>query len=511
MIIELVANRRGLGVTVFLAGAASLATEMGASRLVAPYFGSSNVVWANVIGLMLAFLALGYWLGGRLADLRPQRTLLAQILLVAALLLAATPFAARPLLRMALHGVDALSVGVVLGSFAGVLVLFVLPVTLMGAVSPFAIRLAISDIGEAGRIAGRLYALSTVGSILGTFVAALVAIPLVGTRRTLLGAAVLLALAAVPLAPRRALAVAILVAAAVALPPGGIKRASGVIWEGESQYQYVRVVQYDDGSRALEENEGIADQSLWYPHSVLTGGYWDQFQVLPRLLVRPPRNVLVLGNAGGTVSRAFNHFYSFAHVDGVELDPLVTSVGRRFFELRPGPHLRTITADARVFLESTQRRYDIIVIDAYRQPYIPFQLATEEFFKLVRAHLAPGGEIALNVAATPRDHRLSEGVGTTLAAVFPQVWRWSALRFSDILFAFSSPRSRNDLTRRAATVALPLRPLVPLFRRRLTRLQAHGAPWTDDRAPVEWVTDRMLAEQIARGQGLDELPLPTQP
>jgi hypothetical protein len=176
-----VAKVRGLGATVFLVGAASLATEMGASRLIAPYFGNSNVVWANVIGLMLAFLALGYWLGGRLADARPQRRVLGQLLLAAALLLAATPFAARPLLRGALHGFDALSIGVVLGSFAGVLVLFVLPVTLMGAVSPFAIRLAISDIGEAGRTAGRLYALSTVGSILGTFVAALLTIPLVGT------------------------------------------------------------------------------------------------------------------------------------------------------------------------------------------------------------------------------------------------------------------------------------------------------------------------------------------
>jgi len=506
-----VANLRGLGVTVFLAGSASLATEMGASRLVAPYFGSSNVVWANVIGLMLAFLALGYWLGGRVADARPERGVLALILLASALLLATTPFAARPLLRVALHGFNALSIGIVLGSFVGVLVLFVLPVTLMGAVSPFAVRLAISDVTEAGRVAGRLYALSTVGSILGTFAAALFAIPLVGTQRTLLGAAALLAVAAVPLAPRRALAVALVVAAAAALPPGGIKSSSGVIWEGESRYGYLRVVQYADGSRALQENEGIADQSLWYPHSVLTGGYWDQFQVLPRLLVRPPRNALVLGNAGGTVSRALAHFYPGVRVDGVELDPLVTSAGRRFLGLRETNGVRTITADARVFLASTHRRYDVIVVDAYRQPYIPFQLATEEFFRLVRDHLTPGGVVALNVAAIPTDRTLTEDVGTTLATAFPQVWRWSALRFSDVLFAFRSRRSRGGLLRRAGLVAPALRPLVPLFRRELTQLEPHGSAWTDDRAPVEWVTDRMLAEQIARGQGLDEQPLPTEP
>ncbi len=297
----------------------------------------------------------------------------------------------------------------------------------------------------------------------------------------------------------------------MALPPGGIKRSSGVIWEGESQYSYVRVVQYDDGSRALQENEGIADQSLWYPHSVLTGGYWDQFELLPRLLVRPLRNVLILGNAGGTVSRALNHFYPLAHVDGVELDPLVTSVGRRFFGLRTTQNMRTVTADARVFLETTRRRYDLIVVDAYRQPYIPFQLATQEFFRLVSDHLTAEGLVALNVAAIPRDHRLAEEVGTTLASVFPQVWRWTALRFSDVLFAFRSSRSRTDLVRRAQLVPLPLRPLVPLFRSELTQIHPHGAAWTDDRAPVEWTTDRLLVEQIARGQGLDEQPLPTQP
>jgi len=135
---------------------------------------------------MLAFLALGYWLGGRAADARPEPALLGQVLLAASLLLAVTPFAARPLLRLALDGFNSLSVGVVAGSFIGVLALFVLPVTLTGAVAPFAVRLALTDVEEAGRVAGRLYALSTIGSILGTFLSALVAIPLLGTRRTLL-------------------------------------------------------------------------------------------------------------------------------------------------------------------------------------------------------------------------------------------------------------------------------------------------------------------------------------
>ena len=502
---------RTLGVTVFLAGTASLATEIAASRLVAPYFGSSNVVWANVIGLMLAFLAVGYWAGGKVADRWPTPSALAAILLASALALIVVPFAAHPLLRAALHGFNSVSTGVVVGSFTAVLALFAVPVVLMGAVAPFALRLALSSVDESGRVAGRLYALSTTGSILGTFVAALVAIPLVGTQRTLLACAVLLALAAAPLAPLGALPVLAVAGALAALPPGGVKRTGGVLWEGESAYQYVRVLQYSDGSRALELNEGIAQQSVWYPHSVLTGGYWDLFDLMPLLLDRPVRTVLVLGDAGGTIPRAYARFFPRARIDGVELDPVVTRAARRFFGLGSIRHLHTITADARVYLERTTKRYDVVILDAYRQPYIPFQLATEQFFRLVRAHLSPGGVVALNVAATPRDRGLTRGIGTTLAAVFPEVWRWTALRFSDLVFAFDRPQSRKTLVARASAAPERLQPLVPLFAHEVARVQPAGSPWTDDRAPVEWVTDRMLVEQIAHGHGLDEHYLPTAP
>ena len=502
---------RGLGVTVFLAGVASLATEIAASRLVAPYFGSSNVVWANVIGIVLLFLALGYWLGGRLADARPRPAVLAVILLTASVGLLVIPYAARPLLRAALHGFGALSAGIVVGSFFSVLALFAVPVLLMGAVAPFALRLALPSVSESGRVAGRLYALSTGGSILGTFLAALVAIPLIGTQRTLLSCAGLLALSAVPLAPLGALAVVTVSAVLAALPPGGVKRTAGVLWEAQSPYQYVRVVQYADGARALELNEGIAQQSLWYPHTVLTGGYWDLFDLIPPLLSTPARSALVLGDAGGTIPRAYAHFFPGLKITGVELDPAVTDAARRFLGLGSIRTLHTVTADARVYLERTNRRFDIVIVDAYRQPYIPFQLATEQFFQLVREHLKPGGVIALNVAATPHDHALTQGIVTTLAREFPQVWLWRALRFNDLVFAFKQPARRASLVARTRAAPRPLRALLPLFARELTRPSPRGTPWTDDLAPVEWVTDQMLAEQIASGQGLDEHLLPTAP
>jgi spermidine synthase len=497
---------RRLEPVVFLAGGGILATEIAASRLLAPYFGSSTVVWANIIGLTLAYLALGYWLGGRLVDRRPEPLLLARILLLAAVALAITPFAARPILDVALRGLDALSVGAVVGSFFAALALFAVPITALGAVAPFAVRLALDHVADAGKVAGRLYALSTAGSLVGTFGAALVSIPFAGTQRTLVGTAAFLALAAALLASRRWLLAPVAAAALLALPAGHVKQS---LYETESHYQFIRVLE-EDGVRKLELNEGIAIHSEWRRDSVLTGGVWDLFLMLPPLLPEPPRRMLVIGNAGGTIARAYGRFYPEVEIDGVEIDPKLNEVALRFFGAGDNPRLRLIAADGRPFLETSDRRYDLIVVDAYRQPYVPFQLATQEFFQLAREHLRPGGVVAVNVAATLHDEGLERAIGTTALTAFPQVWRWRVLRFNVLLFAFQRPLPRSELLARAGRARGPIRLLLPPFERiRLSRPQ--GRPLTDDRAPVEWLTDRMIFEQIARGEGLDEQRLPTKP
>jgi hypothetical protein len=221
--------------------------------------------------------------------------------------------------------------------------------------------------------------------------------------------------------------------------------------------------------------------------------------------------MLVVGNAGGTVARAYGRFYPRVAIDGLEIDRAVTDAGRRFLGLDDNPRLRVYTADARPFLARTDRRYDLIVVDAYRQPYVPFDLAPREFFTLVREHLRPGGVVAMNVARVPGDDRLARAIGTTLLTVFPQVWRWPALRFNDLLLATDLPVARARLTARAQLAPEPVRRLAPLFARELVRMRPDGAPLTDDRAPVEWLMDRMLVEQIRSGGGLDERSLPTAP
>jgi spermidine synthase len=504
-------GRTRLGVLVFMAGAGTLATEIAASRLLAPYFGSSTIVWANIIGLILVYLALGYWLGGKVADRRPEPRVLGTIVLVAALFIAALPFVARPILDAAVRGLDAVSVGAVVGSFFAALALFAVPVTLLGSVSPFAIRLALHDVGEAGTVAGRLYALSTVGSILGTFLSALVLIPLIGTQRTMLGAAALLVLSAALILGNRWQIATVAVAALLFIPAGTIKDSAGLLYEAESTYQYVQVVERSDGSRALKLNEGVAVHSVWYPDSVLTGGEWDMFLLVPPLLDRPLERMLVIGNAGGTIARAYGKLYPDVAIDGVEIDPEVSEAGRRYLGLGDNPKLHVVTADGRPFLQETSSRYDVIVVDAYRQPYIPFYLATKEFFQLARERLAPGGVLALNVAAVPGDERLSSAIGSTVLAAFPQAWRWKPLRFNELVLAFDRPVARDGLISRVGDANPEVGSLVPLFRAGLEPMEADEEVLTDDRAPVEWLTDRMIIDFIAEGGDLDEASLPTAP
>src|SRR3954447_16785946 len=309
-----------LAAVVFVVGSASLGTEIAAARLLAPYFGASTTVWANTIATVLVALSIGYWLGGRLAARHPLQRHMCALVLVAAVGLAAVPFVARPFLDAAVGALSSVSAGAVLGSPLGVLVLVAGPVLLLGAVAPYAIRLSLEEIASSGSIAGRLYAISTAGSLVGTFVSALVLIPFVGTRRTFLVFALALALVAALGMRRRWLLVPLALAALIALPVGQIKAGGAdggrVVYEADTQYQYARVVQGADGTRALELNEGLARHSRYRPGSYLTDDYWDGFLVDPRAVQeRPPRRLAILGNAAGTTARAYGHYFPGTRID----------------------------------------------------------------------------------------------------------------------------------------------------------------------------------------------------
>jgi spermidine synthase len=500
--------------TVFVAGLTTLAVEITASRLLGNIFGTSNLVWANIIGLMLLYLAAGYFLGGRWADRSPYPRTFYSILIVAAALTGLVPLVARPVLRLAAEAMLGLDAVVAGGSFLGVLILFSAPVTLLGCASPFAIRLALKDPAQTGAVAGRIYAVSTLGSLVGTFLPVLVLVPTIGTAATfLLFAGLLFAVAFIGLwgvDRRRAvlsLSLPAIVAVAAALTLSGSQRPlPGLIPESEieSAYNFIQVVERD-GTRYLLLNEGQGIHSVYNPNQLETGGTWDYFLAAPYFNESPraPGSLAVVGLAAGTIPKQYTAVFGPLPIDGIEIDPAIVAVGRRWFDMTE-PNLNVIVDDGRVALASSPRRYDVVAVDAYRVPYIPWHLTTREFFEEVRAKLTDDGVLVINVGRTPGDDRLVQAMVGTLSAVFPTVHVAEVPdSFNSILYATVQPTRAANL--RASLQRLP-EDAHPLLRGALARVALNLRPtpqsdtvFTDDLAPVEFISNAIVLDFFLRG------------
>ena len=501
-----------LRILVFAGGFASIGVELTASRLVAPYFGSSTFIWASLIGLTLAFLSLGYVLGGRLADRRPEPAVLYAVAAAAAVAIGTIPFVARPMLIGSLEAFNQLDAGAFYGSLVGTLLLLAPPITLLGFISPFAIRLQLSDVASAGETAGSLYALSTIGSITGSFVPVLVLIPTIGTAATFIVLSLVLLVPAVAgLVAARARPVALVAAlAALAIPALSLAAPSGVrppdrgvlIHERESAYNYIQVVD-EGGRRSLILNEGRAVHSIYDPDELLTGGPWDYFMVAPLLVdgrsAPAPRDALLIGLAGGTVARQLTAAYGPIPISGVEIDPEIDRVAREYFALDELANVDVIVADGRYALKSSAATFDLIGVDAYRQPYIPFQLTSREFFQEVSDRLRPGGVAVVNAGRTSTDFRLVEALGATMRDVFPHVMAIDVDRYTNtILVGSETPLSAESLVQNVEGLAdaSPVREVAgwSLASGNIRAIEPGGLVFTDDRAPVELVIDQMILD-----------------
>ena len=510
--------RKYLYITVFVSGMTSMAAEFGASRLLGNIFGTSNPVWAVIIGLILVYLTAGYFLGGRWADRSPHPKTMYAILAWGAFTLGIVPYVSSPVLRLAANAFDNLQIGILAGAFVGVLVLFTVPVTLFGMISPFAIRLTMNDAGKAGNVSGTIYGISTIGSFIGTFLPTLLLIPTIGTTRTFLVFSLTLlfvALAGLGLSAGRRvvfpylLMVVGLVLLAFLGGGGGIKHSSGQIYETESAYNYIQVVEFN-GTRYLRLNEGQGWHSIYNPQTLEYGGPWQQFLVGPffyaNRLPEDIHRIAIIGLAAGTTARQAAAVFPNVVIDGFEIDPKIVDVGLKYFDMNV-PNLNVIIQDGRWGLAHSLEKYDLISVDAYRPPYIPPHLTTQEFFQIAADHLNPDGALAINVGRAPGDRRLIDGFATTLGTIFPSIYVMDIPNtFNSMIYATLQPTDAINLERNLATLtgrkdtnAL----LVDSITLTLSNLQAapkNTVVFTDDRSPIEWITNTMILNFILQGE-----------
>lgn len=484
---------------VFLGGVSSMGIEMSASRLLRPFFGDSILIWANIIGLILIYLTLGYYLGGRWADRDPRAVTLYRAMAWAGFATGVLPFVARPFLQLAIPALQKFDAGLGFTSFAGTLVLFFVPVTLLGCVSPFAIRLSTREVSSSGATAGSLYALSTAGSIVGVFGTVFVLFAVLGTRGTFLTFSIALLAGAITgilfesgrLPALRYAALLLIIAVIAAFDSGGvIKAGAGVVYETESPYNFIQVIDDASGWRLLTVNEGQAYQSAYRADRTLSGGIWDLFLIAPFFSSNTApgnvKSILMVGLAAGTVAHEYTRIFGPIPIDGVELDPRIISVGREYFAMTE-PNLNAIADDGRNFLQTRAGHYDLIAVDAYRQPYIPFHLTTVEFFSTVRDHLNPHGVVALNAARTVSDYRLVDALAATMRQVYPSVYLIDHPNNANtLLVATLEPTRLDDFrTHVAGLTDLNLRIVAGQSLPNVRVATDTGPIFTDDHAPVE--------------------------
>jgi spermidine synthase len=444
-----------LGVAVFTAGAVLLGLEIAASRVLAPFFGNSLFVWGALIGVVLAGLSVGYWAGGALADRLPGPGLLVTVMGLGALLVLAIPVVDEPVLEAIVRA----DPGPRLNPLLAAVALFGLPSVVFAGVTPIAVRLSARSLATVGRTSGRLFAVSTAGSIAGTFATAFLLIPEFGTNQLLgqAAAAMLAVVALFALVERLPVPAALAAVAAVgatvasfALAPESGGRLEGVaarnfsplyrlrggsvgadvdhgsqgftvVYRKDTRYHGLAVVD-DEETRYLRFDNSF-QSGMWLKRPFATRfEYTDYFQ-LGLAYNADARSVLFLGLGGGSAPKRFWRDFPRLRLQVAELDPVVRDVAYRYFHLPRSPRLAVEVEDGRRFLATDERRWDVIAIDTFFADSIPFHLTTLEFLELAQSRLAPGGVIVTNVIGSIRgsSSRLFRSLLKTYRTVFPTV------------------------------------------------------------------------------------------
>ena len=496
--------------TEFFSGMSVMAVELGASRLLAPYFSSSQIVWTVIIGMIMIAMALGNVWGGRMADKNPNPSKLYGRLLVSAIWIALIPFVGKYVIAGVSFGVAIFieTNFLVWASMASCLVLFVFPLMLLGTVTPSLVKYTVSDLEKNGRIVGELEALNTIGSIIGTFIPTFVTIPTVGTAATFLIFAGILALLAIlyfisAKKKRVVSAAAMILILLLGSQTGKVSFAftsDGILYEGESIYNYLQV-QENENSILLSTNVLVGVQSILMKEQKLTGMYYDYALAAPFMAGIPDKGegrLLILGLGTGTYAVLCEEYFDGMEIEGVEIDSKIVDLSREYFNL---PETVEVSInDGRAYL-SNAGTYDVIMVDAYQDITIPFQMSTVEFFTQVKEHLTEDGVMVVNMnMRTDTDGGMNDYLRDTIASVFSEVYTVVVRSGTNMeLFASDNPdmfavfeEQLAEYDRDPELVAMMER-----VRDGLAASEPGRYILTDDKAPVELLGMRAIDELIS--------------
>lgn len=512
-------NKIFLYLTEFFAGMSVMAVELGASRLLAPYFSSSQIVWTIIIGTIMIAMALGNIYGGRSADKNPNPDKLYGRLLIAAVWIALIPVAGKYIIL----GISALLIFTVNSNFliwaalAACMVIFVFPLFLLGTVTPSLAKYSVNSLDDSGRTVGTLGAFNTIGSIIGTFVPTFVTIPAVGTSVTfLIFAGILIALGIVYFVSCKSKKGAVKSGAAaliLALACVFGHSDSFAFWEkdltyeGESVYNYLQV--YENEERVvLSTNVLFGVQSVKLKEEGLTGMYYDYAMAAPLMADighKDNMDILVLGMGSGTYATQCEQYFDNVSIEGVEIDDKITMLARKYFDLPKD--VKVTTYDGRAYLNAVDKKYDVIMVDAYQDITIPFQMSSAEFFTLVKEHLTENGVMVVNMNMRGRaGHEkadINDYLADTISSVFDNVCMVDVEYSTNTeLFASENPNLRESLDENIEMLEdAELKSCLRRAREGLADYEAGNHVMTDDKAPVELlgmqVIDDIIKDEVS--------------
>lgn len=500
--------------TSFFCGMSVMAVELSVSKLFAPYFGTSQPIWTVIIGLIMISMSVGNVLGGRSADKHNSINRLYLIIWAAALWIAVIPFIGKYII-VAVIGLLALFFPnnlLITGSAISCLILFSVPLIGLGMVSPYLVKLGVTDIGNTGKTAGKIYAMNTIGSIIGTFVPTFITIPYIGTSKTFLIFSFILNLICLIyfiLKKTKLIRVtvsSIIILTLLLLPISN----SYAFWadcvvEDESMYNYLQVTENKD-SVYLSTNVAFGVQSVYKKDNKLSGLYYDYALMAPQFIRNfdsgNKLDLLILGNGTGTYAKQSKIYYPNAKTDAVEIDPKIVELSKKYFNLKDD-EATIYQTDGRTFLSDKKCGvYDVIMVDAYHDITVPFHMATKEFFTDVSKHLKPGGVIILNINMKSKgDNPINQYLSQTVKSVMNKVYTCDLNNSTNLLLFASNDAEMKDIYEKniLKLSSSPLSQVSEYVSNNLQEITKSELVFTDDLAPVD-VLGQSLLNDIVRDE-----------